>query len=106
METPVDADADDSAPVVRRAVTIVNAYGLHMRPSTRFVKLAGTFRSDVWVDFRGTRANGKSLLEMTCLGAEHGTTLEIEAKGPDAEQAVAALAELVAAGFHMDDEVG
>jgi phosphocarrier protein len=41
---------------------------------------------------------------MTTLAAERGTTLEIEASGPDAEQAVAALAELVKAGFHMDDE--
>ncbi|WP_165221684.1 HPr family phosphocarrier protein [Aquisphaera insulae] len=90
--------------VARREATIVNTYGLHMRPSTRFVKLAGTFQSEVWVEFHGARANGKSLLEMTCLAAERGATIEIEAHGPDAERAVGALAELVAAGFHMDDE--
>jgi phosphocarrier protein len=88
----------------RRAVTIVNTYGLHMRPSSRFVKLASGFQSEVWVYFRDTKANGKSLLEMTTLAAERGTTLEIETIGPDAEQAVTALAELVEAGFHMDDE--
>ena len=54
--------------------------------------------------FRGTKASGKSLLEMTCLAAENGDTLELEAEGLDAEAALAALAELVAAGFHMDDE--
>jgi phosphocarrier protein HPr len=88
----------------RREVQVVNTYGLHMRPSSKFVKLASTFRSEVWVHFRGTKASGKSLLDMTTLAAERGTTLEIEATGPDAEQAVTALAELVAAGFHMDDE--
>jgi phosphocarrier protein len=75
-----------------------------MRPSTRFVKLASTFQSEVTVEFQGTRANGKSILEMTSLAAERGTYLELEARGPDAEEAIAALAELVAAGFHMDEE--
>lgn len=90
--------------VARRQVKIVNTYGLHMRPSSKFVKLASTFRSDIRVHFRGTTANGKSLLDMTSLAAERGTTLELEARGPDAEPALAALAELVAAGFHMDEE--
>jgi phosphocarrier protein HPr len=88
----------------RRVVKIVNTYGLHLRPSSKFVKLASGFQSDVRVHFRETKANGKSLLDMTTLAAERGTTLEIEASGPDAEQAVTALADLVEAGFHMDDE--
>jgi phosphocarrier protein len=96
----------EGQPTPRRRVRIVNTYGLHMRPSTRFVKLAGTFRSDVWVHFGGIRANGKSILEMTSLAAECGAELELEALGDDAEAALDALAELVAAGFHMDDESG
>ena len=88
----------------RREVKIVNTYGLHLRPSSKFVKLASGFQSDVRVHLREAKANGKSLLDMTTLAAECGTTLEIEASGPDAEQAVKALAELVEAGFHMDDE--
>ena len=95
---------DGEPPTARKRVQIVNTYGLHMRPSTRFVKLASSFASDIRVNFRGTLANGKSILEMTCLAAERGNELDIEARGPDAEAAIAALAELVAAGFHMDDE--
>jgi len=90
--------------ISRRQVEIVNTYGLHMRPSSRFVKLASSFQSEVWVHFEGRKTNGKSVLDMTTLAAERGKTLELEARGPDAEQAIAALAELVAAGFHMDDE--
>jgi phosphocarrier protein len=93
-----------NAETARREVTIVNTYGLHMRPSSRFVKLASSFQSQVWVHFRGTKASGKSILEMTCLAAERGDILELEAQGPDAEAALTTLAELVAAGFHMDDE--
>jgi phosphocarrier protein HPr len=90
--------------VGRRHVEIVNTYGLHMRPSSKFVKLASSFQSEIRVHFRGNTANGKSLLEMTGLAAERGTILDLEARGPDAEPALAALAELVAAGFHMDEE--
>ncbi len=95
----------ETGPVTaHRQVKIVNTYGLHMRPSSKFVKLASSFQSEVWVHFRGTRANGKSLLDMTSLAAECGTTLDLEARGSDADQALAALAELVAAGFHMEEE--
>ncbi len=90
--------------VARRRVRIVNAYGLHVRPAAKFVKLAQSFRSDVRVDHEGNKVNGKSLFDMTGLAAECGTTLDLEAEGPDAEVALAALADLVAAGFHMTDE--
>jgi phosphocarrier protein len=95
---------DGAPPTASKRVQIVNTYGLHMRPSTRFVKLAGTFASDIRVNFRDISANGKSILEMTSLAAERGTELDLEAHGPDAEAAITALSELVAAGFHMDEE--
>ena len=94
----------DGPNVARRQVEIVNAYGLHMRPASKFVRLASTFRAEVRVDARGTSVDGKSILGMTTLAAECGTVLELEASGPDAEEALAALADLVACGFHMTDE--
>ena len=95
---------EKDAGIARRQVEIVNTHGLHLRPCTRFVKLASSFQSEVWVHYGGRKANGKRVLDMTSLAAERGTTLDLEARGPDAEQAIAALAELVAAGFHMDEE--
>jgi len=95
---------ENDAGIARRQVGVVNTYGLHLRPSARFVKLASSFQSEVWVHYGGSKANGKRVLDMTSLAAERGATLELEARGPDAQQAIAALAELVAAGFHMDEE--
>ena len=46
---------ENEAGIARRQVKIVNTYGLHMRPSTRFVKLASSFRSEVWILLGGTR---------------------------------------------------
>ena len=94
----------DESAVARRRVQIVNAYGLHMRPANKFVTLAQSFHSEIRVDYGGTKVNGKSLLDMTGLAAECGTMLDLEAEGPDAEAALAALADLVAAGFHMTEE--
>jgi phosphocarrier protein len=96
----MEANQDEA----RIQVRIVNAYGLHMRPATKFVKLANEYRSQVWVRHDGVRVNGKSILDMTGMAAECGSTLEIEAEGPDARDALQALADLVAAGFHMTDE--
>jgi phosphocarrier protein HPr len=90
--------------VAHRQVEIVNAYGLHMRPAQKFVKLANSFQSEVLVNHGPIRANGKSILDMSTLAAECGAVLDLEARGPDAEEALSALADLVAAGFHMTDE--
>ena len=73
---------ENDAGIARRQVEIVNTYGLHLRPSSKFVKLASSFQSKVWVHYGGSKANGKSLLDMTSLAAERGTMLNLEARGP------------------------
>ena len=76
--------------VARRWIEIANSLGLHLRPADKFVKLALRYRSDVRVNYNGGSFNGKSILDLTSLAAECGSKLEVEARGPDAEEAVAA----------------
>jgi phosphotransferase system HPr (HPr) family protein len=83
----------------RRPVVIVNPLGLHLRPAAKLVVLARSFRSDIRIVAKGTTANAKSLLDLAALAVECGTTLEFVAHGPDAEEAVAALADLIGARF-------
>jgi len=86
--------------VARRQVIIVNELGLHLRPADKFVRLANQFAdTDVRIHLNGQEFNGKSLLELTMLAAECGTRFEIETRGPQAEEAVAALAHLVSSYF-------
>jgi phosphocarrier protein HPr len=87
-----------SADVVR-TVAISNKYGLHARPAAEFVKLAGRFRSSVWVMKDDVEVNGKSIMGVMMLAAEHGSDIIIRASGEDAEAAVQALVELVERGF-------
>ncbi len=92
------------SPVARRQVKIMNALGLHLRPADKFVRVASRFQSEVRVFHDGLEVNGKSILDLSTLAAECGTQLDLEARGPDAEAAVAALADLVLARFHETDE--
>jgi phosphocarrier protein HPr len=90
--------------VARRQVEITNEYGLHLRPADKFVRLAHQFQAEIRIFYLGKEYNGKSILELTTLAAEFGSKLELEARGVDAEAAVAALAELVLADFHDAEE--
>ena len=65
------------------------------------------FQSDVRVCCEGIIANGKSILDLLSLAAECGTMLALEAEGCDAEDAVAALANLISAQSHeSEDKIG
>ncbi|HET9383563.1 MAG TPA: HPr family phosphocarrier protein [Gemmatimonadales bacterium] len=86
--------------VVERDAQIVNPLGMHVRPGAEFVKVANKFTSSVEVHKDGAIVNGKSILGMMTLAAECGSTIRIRTNGDDAQQAMDALVELVAAGFH------
>jgi phosphocarrier protein len=86
-------------PVIEREAVIVNQEGLHARPAARIVRLASSFASDIELSKDGLDVNGKSIMGVMMLAAECGSSIIIRASGPDAEQAVQALADLVASGF-------
>ncbi len=82
-----------------RTVRLVNRLGLHARAAARFVDLAGRFSSSIVVEMGGIGVDGKSILGILTLAAPCGSELRLVVEGDDAEAALAALAELVAAGF-------
>ena len=81
--------------VCETEVEIKNADGLHMRPAMQFVDLANRFDSDVTVSNDETTVDGKSIMQISMLAASCKTKLRIRAEGPDAQQAIDALRELV-----------
>jgi len=85
--------------VIERQATIVNQEGLHARPAARIVRLSSSFAADIALVKDGMDVNGKSIMGVMMLAAEYGSSITIRANGPDAEQAVQALADLVASGF-------
>lgn len=85
--------------MIERECVIVNQEGLHARPAARIVRLASSFTSDIELSKDGLDVNGKSIMGVMMLAAECGSSIIIRANGPDAEEAVQALAALVASGF-------
>jgi phosphocarrier protein len=78
---------------------IVNKLGLHARAAAKLTHLAGGFQSEIWISRSGRRVNAKSIMGVMMLAAGQRSTVLIEAEGPDAEQAVAALLKLIADKF-------
>lgn len=79
-----------------KEVKIQNVRGLHARATANFVKLADTFKAEIFVTNKdGLRVSGKSIMGLLMLGAPLGSTLLLEAIGNDAEKALQALVELV-----------
>ncbi len=85
-----------------RAVTIVNEHGLHARPIMQLVDLSNRFQSRITVRKGEQIVDGKSPMEIMLLEAVRGTELVLIAEGPDASEAVNALAKLVASGFNEE----
>jgi len=88
--------------VAQARVRIVNQRGLHARAAARFVKLATAFQAEVTVAANGTEVSGASIMGLMMLAASPGCELELNAKGPAAAEAVAALVKLIEGKFHED----
>ena len=85
-----------------KTVDVLNKRGLHARASAKFVTLASAQPAQVEVEKDGSKVCGTSIMGLMMLGAAMGDSITISAEGEGAEQAVAALAELVEAKFGED----
>ena len=88
--------------VVRRTVTISNQRGLHARAAARIAKLAEGFSAHINVGANGLTVSALSIMGLMLLAAGPGTSVEIDATGVAAEEAVAALVVLIETRFDED----
>ncbi len=87
----------------RRTLNICNAKGLHARASAKFVKCAESFDAEISVSRDGLTVPGTSIMGLMMLAAARGCDVEVEATGPEAEQALEALDDLVGKRFGEDE---
>jgi phosphocarrier protein HPr len=85
-----------------RELPVVNQRGLHARASAKFVKCAEGFDADIRVSRDGQTVPGTSIMGLMMLAAAMGTSILVEASGPQAQQAIDALAALLANKFDED----
>lgn len=86
--------------MILEKVTILNETGLHARPASVFVNTAAKFKSELTLSKGEKRANAKSILSVLGLGISKGTEITIAGDGPDEEQAVKTLVELITLGIN------
>ena len=85
--------------MVEIELLIRNQLGLHARACALFVKTASKYKSEVLVSRDGLEVNGKSIMGVMMLAAEAGSTIVVKADGPDAQDVLSALRELVDGKF-------
>jgi phosphocarrier protein len=67
------------------------------------VKCASTFDAEVRVAKDGHTVDARSIMGLMMLAAGPGSSIDIEAEGPEAEAALDALVELVTNRFEEDE---
>jgi len=88
-----------AATVAARELSITNQRGLHARASAKFVKCAEVFDAEITVTRDGMSVPATSIMGLMMLGAAIGTSIMVEAKGAQAEEALEALSLLVESKF-------
>ena len=78
---------------------IVNKLGLHARAAAKLTHVAGGYQCEIWLSRSGRRVNAKSIMGVMMLAAGKGSKVTLETDGQDEEDAIAALAALIADYF-------
>jgi len=86
--------------LVSLEVTIVNELGMHARAAAHFVRESSKLQSEIWLMKGNNRVNGKSIMGILTLAAAKGEIIVIEADGPDEEDAIKKLGDIVSSGFY------
>ncbi len=86
---------------LKRTIAVINVRGLHARASRKLAELALTYDdTTIMVRREEEEADARSLMDLMMLGAGVGSSVEVEADGPEAEAALNAVEALFAAKFH------
>ncbi|WP_138418392.1 phosphocarrier protein HPr [Aquibacillus sediminis] len=80
---------------VEKTVTITDETGVHARPATVLVNKAGSFSSDITVDYNGKSVNLKSIMGVMSLGIPKDAEITIKAEGDDEQEALDALVDVI-----------
>ena len=86
-----------------RELPIINKRGLHARASAKFVQMVERFEAEIWVTKGSETVGGTSIMGLMMLSAGPGTSITVSAAGPQAQAALDAITELVAAKFNEEN---
>jgi phosphocarrier protein len=85
---------EGKTPGLDQEFIVSNKLGIHARVAAQIVQVANQFRSDLWISKSDGKVNCKSILDLLTLACPRGSKILISASGPDAPEALEALAAL------------
>ncbi|MBF0387742.1 MAG: HPr family phosphocarrier protein [Candidatus Omnitrophica bacterium] len=83
-------------PRLEKTLKVSCKQGLHARPAAMFVQIANKFAAQVWVRKGAEEINGKSIMGILMLGADHNAEIVLTVEGPDADLAFQELEAFIA----------
>jgi phosphocarrier protein len=78
-----------------KMATVSDPVGFHLRAAGRIVKQTKQFSSEVTIRYNGRSANAKSIMGLASLAAEYGSQVEVEVDGPDEDDALQSVIQLI-----------
>ena len=100
-DTPSGPSIPEGA--LSRELPIVNKRGLHARASAKFVQMVERFEAEIWVTKGSETVGGTSIMGLMMLSAGPGTSIVVSVAGREAQAALDAITELVAAKFNEEN---
>lgn len=90
------------AETIEREFTVENEFGIHARPAALLVKAASKFSCEILIGKTGAEVSAKSIMGLLTIEGHPGAKLNVQTMGSDAQQAMAAVAELFENKFYED----
>ncbi len=78
-----------------KKIMISNKLGLHARAAAKFVRIASGFQSEIMIHLGSHKVSGKSIMGIMMLAAGKGTEISLVTVGPDEDEAMTALENLI-----------
>ncbi|MGL5006236.1 MAG: PTS phosphocarrier protein NPr [Plesiomonas sp.] len=89
--------------MLKTTVEIKNRLGLHARPAMKLFELMQSFDAEIRLrSDDGKEAEGSSIMAMIMLASAQGQTIEVQADGPQAQEALYAVITLINDGFNEE----
>ena len=81
--------------VKNKKIVISNKLGLHARAAAKFVRIAAGYQSEIMINSGNQEVSAKSIMGIMMLAAGKGTEINLVTVGPDEEEALIALENLI-----------
>ena len=85
--------------MLTQQIEIINKLGLHARASSKLVQLSNSFKSNIFIERNGRKANAKSIMSLMMLAASKGSEITLICNGEDEHAAQEKIIELFANRF-------